>query len=172
MRNLLHTHRGFTLVEMVVYTAMLVVILLIIVSFIVSFGKAYNVLKSTIHINNSAIVSFERMVREIRLASNVDTAASILDTHPGRLALTTTDASGAPITLEFYINSGALMLRQEGVDVGPLTRSDVTITNLVFRSFSNGRSEAVKVEVTLESVVADTTKVKNFYGSAVLRESY
>ena len=171
MRNLLHTKRGFTLVEMVIYTAILVAILLLIVSFIISFGKAYNVLRSTIHINNSATVSFERMIREIRQANDVDTAASTLNTHPGVLVLKTTEA-GTPVTLEFYISGGILAVKKDGVDAGTLTRTDVTITNLVFRNLSNGISEAVKVEMTLESDVADTTKVRKFYGSAVLRDSY
>ena len=64
------------------------------------------------------------------------------------------------------------MLRQDSVDVGSLTRSDVTVTNLVFRLSDNGTSKAVKIEMTLESIVASTTKIKNFYGSAVLRGSY
>ena len=172
MKNLLHTKRGFTLIEMIIYISVLTVILVLIVSFIISFGRAYNVLRTTIRINNSAIVSFERVIREIRQANDVDTAASTLGTHPGRLVLTTTDASSAPITLEFYINSSELMLRQDGVDVGSLTRSDVTVTNLVFRLSDNGTSKAVKIEMTLESIVASTTKIKNFYGSAVLRGSY
>ena len=171
MRDLLYKKQGFTLVEMIVYTAILVVILLLIVSFIVSFGRAYNVLRTTIHINNSATISFERMIREIRQANDVDTAASTLGTHPGKLVLKTTE-EGTPVTLEFYINGGALTVRKDGVDEGTLTRTDVTIQNLVFQSVSNGTSEAVKVEMTLESVVANTTKVKKFYGSAVLRDSY
>ena len=171
MRNLLNTKRGFTLVEVIVYTSILVVILLLIVSFIVSFGKAYNVLRTTIHINNSATISFERMIRDIRQANDVDTAASTMGTHPGKLVLKTTEA-GTPVTLEFYISGGILSVKKDGVDAGTLTRTDVTVTNLVFRNLSNGKSEAVKVEMTLQSVVADTTKVKKFYGSAVLRESY
>lgn len=159
------------MVEMTVYTAILAVVLLLIVSFIVSFGRAYNVLRTTIHINNSATISFERMIREIRQANDVDTAASTLGTHPGKLVLKTTEAS-TPVTLEFYINGGVLSVRKDGTDVGGLTRTDVTITNLVFQSVSNGNSEAVKVEMTLESAVADTTRVKKFYGSAVLRDSY
>ena len=171
MRNLLNTKRGFTLVEVIVYTSILVVILLLIVSFIVSFGKAYNVLRTTIHINNSATISFERMIRYFRQANDVDTAASTMGTHPGKLVLKTTEA-GTPVTLEFYISGGILSVKKDGVDAGTLTRTDVTVTNLVFRNLSNGKSEAVKVEMTLQSVVADTTKVKKFYGSAVLRESY
>lgn len=172
MKNKIHINRGFTLVEMVIYIGILVSILLLIVSFIISFGKAYNVLKTTIHINNSAVVSFERMIREIRLASDVDMVASTLGTYPGHLVLITTDVSSAPITLEFYINSGVLILRQDSVDVGPLTRSDVTVTNLVFRLSDNGTSKAIKIEMTLESTIVSTTKSKNFYGSAVLRGSY
>lgn len=111
------------MVEMVVYTAILAVILLLIVSFIVSFGKAYNVLRTTIHINNSATVSFERIIREIRQANDVDTASSILGTHPGHLVLKTTDTAGTPVTLEFYINGGALTVKKDGLDAGVLTRS-------------------------------------------------
>lgn len=157
---------------MVIYTALLVVILVLIVNFIISFGRAYNVLRTTIHINNSATVSFERMIREIRQANDVDTGASTLGVHPGHLVLSTTDTSSNPVTLEFYINGGVLTVKEDGVDVGTLTRTDVTIESLVFRNISNGTSEAVKIEMTLESEVASSTRVKNFYGSAVLRDSY
>ena len=63
MKNLLHTKQGFTLIEMIIYISVLTVILVLIVSFIISFGRAYNVLRTTIRINNSAIVSFERVIR-------------------------------------------------------------------------------------------------------------
>lgn len=168
----MHTIRGFTLVEMVVYTTLLVVILVIIVSFIISFGNAYNILRSTIHIDNSATVSFERMIREIRQANDVDIGASTLGTHPGHLVLNTTDAADTPVILEFYINGGTLTVKKDGVDAGALTRTDVTIDNLVFVNISTSTSEAVKIEMTLESMIASTTKTKNFYSSSVLRGSY
>src|SRR3989338_5502326 len=96
--------RGFSLVEMVFYTAILAVALVAVMQTLVVIVRSYGVLRASQRIEQEATASMERMVREIRDASNVDDAGSVLGSSPGELLLNTTDAAGTAKTVEFYLD--------------------------------------------------------------------
>ncbi|MFA4890137.1 MAG: prepilin-type N-terminal cleavage/methylation domain-containing protein [Candidatus Paceibacterota bacterium] len=155
---------GFSLIEMVVYIAIAAGILAASVNSISSLMKSFNSARVTSKINNSAEAGMERMTREIRTAYGVN-SSSVLDSSPGRLKLDTYNASGATTTLEFYLNNGVLMVVEGGGAENPLTLNGVSVSNLVFYQIANATtSKAVKVEVIING--------KNFYDTAILRNSY
>ena len=117
-------------------------------------------------------VALERAARETRAALNVDTASSILDSHPGKLKLNSTDLAGNPKTFEFYLESGVIKLKEDGVVSGALTPSYLEITNLIFRSASSSHGAVVKMELSARDQRDRYARVKNFNASAVLRGGY
>lgn len=159
--------KGFSLIEMIVYVSILSVIFVIVVNTLLIVSRSYSSIKISLDINNSATVSVERMIREIRKANSVNLAQSTLDSNPGRLVLNTTDDAGLPLIVDFYLEDDTLKLKEGGVFSGDLT-DGVDVTNLVFRSISNGTSEAIKIEMEL----SNGSKNKIFYNTAVLRGSY
>jgi len=163
---------GFTLIEMIVYVAILSAVFILVVNTILIVSRSYSAIKVTSDINSSASISLERLIREIRLASGVDTIQSNLGTHPGRLFLNTVDSLGAPMTLDFYIENNLLKLKKNGVLSGTLVRDNIQVTNLIFRHIELGVSEAVKIEMRIQGTEGKSTKTEDFYGTAVLRGSY
>jgi type II secretory pathway pseudopilin PulG len=160
--------KGFSLVETVVYIGMVIVILVALVNMLLSMSRAYGYLKYSRHLQSSATASVDRMARDIRNSVSIDVVQSTLDSNPGILTLNTTTEAGAAQTFQYYISSGVIHVKQDGVDLGPLTLPDVTVNSLIFRKIETGISQAVKIEMTLTA----GTRTANFYDTAILRGSY
>ena len=159
--------KGFSLIEMIVYVSILSVVFVIVVNTLLIVSRSYSSIKVSLDINNSATVSMERMIREIRKARSIDLIQSTLNSHPGRLVLNTIDEEGLPLVVDFYLGNDTLKLKEGGVFSGDLT-DGVNVTNLVFRRISNGTSEAIKIEMEL----SNEDKNKVFYNTIVLTGSY
>lgn len=158
--------------EIIVYITVLSLLLAVIVMLLSGIVNSQKRLKSTKDIENAALFGFDRMVREAREAKNVVTAGSQLGVHPGILILSGTDAGGSPRTVEFFLNGSTLRLRENGVDLGPLSPGRARVTNLVFRMITTPNSEAVRIEATVESGEGAHYKSEKFSSTAILRGSY
>ncbi|TSC57915.1 MAG: Uncharacterized protein Greene041679_225 [Parcubacteria group bacterium Greene0416_79] len=169
--NRVSPRSGFSLLETLIYLALLSFALLAVTETLVAITRSYAALRAGARIEADGTLGMERLLREIRNAQSVD-AASLLGVHPGMLRLKTTTASGAPQTLEFYAESGRLYLKENGVVAGPLGSVETTLTNIVFRKIETQRSQGVKVEMTLGSGAGSAARSENFYATAVLRDSY
>ena len=169
MPNLPKNQKGFSLVEMLVYISILTLLLALVVSIIISLTSSQRSIKSQRSIDNSAIVGLERIVREIRLASQVNTSASIFDSSPGVLVLEGDDVDGNPRTVEFYISDGQVILRENGIDIGPVTQPEAVVTTLIFRLSTDPNSVGIRTELALESGTSTHYRSNNFYTFAVLR---
>jgi hypothetical protein len=164
--------RGLGIIEAILYISILILLVGVTVGSLISLSNIYRNLQSLEAINESAQSSLERMVRDVRGASSVDSLKSTFGTTPGDLFLNSVDQNGASTTVEYFATSSVIHVKEAGVDVGPLTASNVRVTNLVFRLLSSAKSQAVKIEMTMESGTSTTYVKKNFYSTAVLRGSY
>lgn len=164
--------RAFSLVEAAVYVGLLALVLVTVANTTLLMSRAYRELRASRHIQSSAVTALDRMVRDIRNARSVTVGASTLGVTPGVLTLETTTATGSPQTFQFYISNGALRMKQDGGDIGPLTLPGVSVSSLIFRHFVTAVSQAVKIELTLSSGTGSSTRIANFYSTARLRGSY
>jgi Tfp pilus assembly protein PilW len=164
--------KGFSLVETIIYIFILTLLLVGIVNSTLLLAKSYRSVKAVRSIESSAISAMDRMTREIKDATSINTGASSLNINPGVLSLNATNASGTAEVLRFYVSGGKIMMDRNGVSVGQLTFSDSNITTLVFRSISTSTSEAVKIEMAIQSGTSTSFITKNFYDTAILRSSY
>jgi len=167
------TKRGFTLVEMVVYVAVIAVIFAVVVNTILSVSSAWGNARVKRNLMQQGGATMERILREIRLADSVNVGGSTLGVHPGILELATIQSPSdeTALTRSFLLSSTTLMMSENSVNT-PLT-SGVDITNLIFYKITNGNiSEGVRVMLTVEDGVGRYYQSRNFYGTAVLRRSY
>ena len=169
--NFKYKNRGYSLPEIIFYVAFFSVLTAIVVGMLVRMSNSRERLQASQKVANSATVSLDRMVREIRTASDMSTSTSILDTNPGKLYLTSRDASGNIRSVEFYIATNTLRIKENNVDMGPLTEKGVSITNLIFRRSASSTDQAIKVEMTLESGTSTSYKSEKFYSTTILRQS-
>ncbi len=150
-------NRGFTLIEFLVYSTIVVVVGVVSVEFILNIyeGKA----KSTAYfeVQENARLAMERIIQEIHGAQNINLGSSSFDVNlavtPGaKLSLQMKDVSLNPT--EFDVVSGVLRIKQGTSGPYELTNNQVQITNLTFRNFTspNGRSRNIGVELVIEYV--------------------
>ncbi len=165
------SERGFTLVEMVVYAAVLGVLSVLAINSMLIMTQAYTSLRASRDLNASATAVLERMTREIRSASGID-AASVLGANPSDLVLDTKDASGGATTIEFYLQNGLINVKEGGVAKGSLMTSSTQAGNFIVRMMSGTNSKAVKIDLTITATRGTKSKTRNFYNTVVLRGSY
>ena len=114
--------------------------------------KSYTSVKLSRDLNFSASVAMERMANEIRLANNIDDAGSVFAASPGKLKLNTTDGSGAPATIEFFLSGTGFFVKEGAGAPEALTASATEITNLVFNKITSSTvSKAVKISLTAKA---------------------
>lgn len=160
---------GFSLLEMVIYIAILVFMLAIVIQVVFSITRSSRAVQSARNIETSATSALERMGRELRQAEAIDIAASTFNIHPGVLSLDGEDNVGVAYSREFYLLGGRLRLRENGVEVGSLTHASTTVTNLVFTRFYATSTEGVRIEMTLASGTTTAYRTETFYSSILLR---
>lgn len=159
--------RGYTLMEAVVYVAILAVFSVIAVNAIIIILGSFRHVRAERTVNTAATVAFERVVREARAAASITTANSSFDTHPGRLTLSLPNAA----TREFYIENGVLRVKEDGVYAGTLTASTTVIDSLIFRHLDHGTTQGVRIELTIHDT-RDPGATRQFADTAVLRGTY
>lgn len=160
--------KGYTLIEMLVYIAIVSVALLALIQSMLRISTSYENVKAVRVIEQAAIATMDRMQLETRSAASINVASSTFNTNPGVLALNTTNSR-----VRFYVSNNRLYLEEGGVVTGPLTETNVTVSSFVVRQITATSSSAVKIEMTLQASGYGTTTVsKNFYTTTILRGSY
>jgi len=160
-------NRGYTLIEMVVYIAVLAMFSIIIVFSLINVTKSFLEIRVERNVNNAALVSMDRIVREIRLSNSVDILNSTFGVNPGRLTLNT-----GITTVEFFVENDVLKMKEGGVLSGALIPSNIQIENLVFELITNGPVQAVKIDMSISDTRVSTTSTKNFNNTGLIRGSY
>ena len=162
------TNNGYSLIEMIIYVALLSAISLLVVSTIVSFTKSYRTLVALRVLDHSAISAMERMTRDIRGATNIDISQSVFGLTNGVLTIVTT-SNGIGTTTKFYLDNGAVKIDVNGIYFGPLTPSNASITALAFTKLDSGIGNAVKIDMTVSATVGFVTKIKIYHSTVILK---
>ena len=159
---------GYTLIEAIIYIAILAVLAVTFISLLFTMTRAYVNFRLTRDIVSSSSLALERMIGEIRRAEAVNVSSAL----PDRLVLDTTDNGGSATTMVFFLSSGVLMIKEGSGAAASTTSARVVVDNLVFRQTNTPESSAVKVEMTLSASRGEVTRTEKFYATAVLRGSY
>src|SRR3989339_1537779 len=168
-----HWRRGSSLLETLIYAAILGMVAVFAVSSILAMMKSYSSVKMSRDLNFSASVAMERMANEIRLANGIDDAGSVLAASPGKLKLDTTDSFGSPVTIEFFLSGTGIFVKEGSGAPEALTASSTEITSLIFNKItSSAISKAVKMNLTAKAKGSRMERTENFYNTAILRGSY
>lgn len=160
---------GFSLVEMLIYIALLILITVSALSLLLTLRSLLDEYRADQKVTESAQAVLERVLYDIRSADAIDTtdpSAVLVDT-PGHLVI----IRGATVT-EFYVSGGRLMVSVNSVELGPLTKESVVVDELRFFTYDNSVTEAIKVAFTLTATVGEANSTASFNGAAVLRGTY
>ncbi|MEI6346020.1 MAG: prepilin-type N-terminal cleavage/methylation domain-containing protein [bacterium] len=163
------TTQGFSLVEMIIYLALLSSVTVFLVNGISALTKSYADIRLAKAVSASASGALQRIVYEVRQASSINIGGSTFGSNPGVLSLVSTSASGATTTVAFSVNNGILRVSRGGVDEGPLTLSGASVTNFTLVLLQNSISNAIRITLTVQSSFGVKTRTETFYTTAVTR---
>jgi hypothetical protein len=168
MNKLTYIHKkGHTLLEAVLYTAILTLLLFVMVNTFISIGHIYGTVHSVRSINSGAITMLDRLVYEIRRGESIVDAETIFGTILSSITLRTSAND-----ISFEIVDGALTITETGGTGGSITSENVQVTAFVLERIVTGRGDGVKIALTLQSGTGRAERTKTFYTSAVLRGNY
>ena len=164
---------GVSLMETVVYVSLTALLSLMVVQTLLSLGKTFRAVKVTRDIENSALVSLDRMAKEIRLANSVDGGSVFgTTTSPGKLILAYSGVSTT--TREFSVDAdGILRLVENGADRGGLTSPNVSVKTFWVEQATTTGKTTIRVTLVLEDKIEKTNPAKaTFYTAAAMRNLY
>jgi type II secretory pathway pseudopilin PulG len=174
IKNNKNNQSGFSLVEIIIYFGLLAVISTLVTTNIISLFKNYNIVRSNQEIEYNAINILDKLTRDVRDARSVNIGDSSFSVAEGSISLniasTTNDT--ASNTIRFYLNNSKIKYMKDGVDVGNISTNAVNISNFRIYYISASSTEAVKVELTIDTIprLNSSQISKNFYTTILLRE--
>ncbi len=166
--NKISTTEGFSLVEMLIYTALLGLILSVILGSLLVIAESQERVLASRSLDRSAVMSLDRVVREVRLSDSIDADASEFEESTGVLVLENDDVSG-PIS--FFINNGSFFVEKEGQEQR-LSHSGVDVTRFYLTHISTDASEGVRIELEMSYTHDEGVVEQTFYSTATSRGSY
>lgn len=150
----LGAQRGFTVMEIVIYITLLALLMITIVRMLTIVVQSRGRLEAATEISSSALLVLGRIGLEVRAAST----ASI--SPEGYLVLEKNE-NGQEFTTEFVLDSQAIRLKENGVDLGPLTENSAKVTSVSYDIVVSGESRAVRTTLVLNN--------ETFYLTTALR---
>ncbi len=159
-KNIFDNKKGFTLVEMIIYIALVGIISVILFGILLFIIRVNNKIIALSRVNSNAYSTMERMTYEIINSQYIYIPTSnFVNYNPdlsagNQLSLATEIDSLANEEInyiDFYLENDALFIKEEGSVPIALNSSDVQITKLEFSYFKNDQRESVQVNMTIKA---------------------
>jgi prepilin-type N-terminal cleavage/methylation domain-containing protein len=136
----LNSHKGFTLIELILYISILTIILSALVPF--AWNSIGTGVKSSVQqeVNSNARYASERIKYEIRKASGI---SSVL---PNSIHLT--NFSPDTFTL-IYLSDGNIMINKNGSSVANLNSTNTVINSLTFTNYTSPDTKTKHIQFVI-----------------------
>lgn len=145
--------RGATVLEFVLYVAIVAIILLAVTQFSAEFVSTQAKATSVNEITHNARFAVARMTAEIRGATGVNVGSSTFGSSPGTLSLSMAAPAADPTI--FTLTNGRLTVQQGAGSALPLTSDRVEVLEFQVDNVSvTGRTRAVRLHLRLRHVNA------------------
>ena len=141
---------GFTLIETLIYLAIVAVAVGSFVVFSISVSGSRNKTFVIQEVQANARTAIQIMSQKIRAAEGINTAASTFGVDPGVLSLAVSDISKDPTVFELDQDDGILRITEGTASPVVLVSDEVKITNLVFTNLTSGGKGNIRIELTVE----------------------
>ncbi len=160
--NIKKSAKGFSLVEMVVYIALLALLVIAVVKSLVFMTSSYADIRVTKSIVSSAETLLNRFTYEVKRAT---TLSGAFGTTTGSLTLN----QGATTTI-FSLDSSLRAVISVNGTTAYLTGSEVKVTNFTFNQLqATTTSKGVTLQLTLTNSSGRTVKSENFEATSLTR---
>ncbi len=153
---------GFTLIEMIVYVALVGIIFIVLFNIIFFIIKANNKIIALSRVNSNAHSAMERMTYEIINSNYVYLPTSNFSSNNAQMSLATKvgASSNEEITfIDFYVENNTIFLKEEGLGSIAITSQDVLVSDMEFLYYKNDSRESITIDMIIQaknSAVSDS----------------
>jgi putative endonuclease len=142
---------GFTLVETLIYIAIIGGVVTAFVTFGINVSGSRNKTYVVQEVQANVRTALDIISQKIRASNGVNVGASTFGSHPGFLSLSMADATLNPTTIGYNTNNGTLEVKEGSASAIAITSDEVRITNLVFTNLTGSSvRENIRVQMTVE----------------------
>lgn len=159
------TIKGYTIIEMIFYVALVVLLTISVVSSLVVMTRAFKETSIQGDFIESANI-MERISRETRFSNSINAIGA------NDLKLNTKDDAGNAKTVRFVLSNSNIEFYENDVFTGNLNSPNIAVTALSFVQITTTQGKAVKISLTFKSNRDTTNRTKDFYDTIVLRGNY
>lgn len=151
--------KGTTLLEILIYFAIVGIVLLSAMSFSIQIFSTGAVSKNLNELNTNLQFLTEKIISEIQTADSVNANLSVFDNDQGTLALSVQPANDSPTIFDF--DNGNITMK-EGAGTAIQLNSDLVTVNLLrFSRLTYSKSpDQIVIDITISSNDSDVTKFK------------
>jgi len=155
--------KGFSLIELIIYIAVLAIILLGMMSFSIDLLelRSKNIVASEIEAQGRLIL--EHLETVARHSEGVNTGSSTFGTDPGVLSLDVVAAIDDPTVFSLSADDGTFQMKKGSEDTAQLTSSSVFVSELVFTDLTSVEELGIiQVNFTLQYVNEENARFFEF----------
>lgn len=167
MKSFIQKQRGMSIVDTMVYIAVLVILTSAAVTAIFSLNTVFERNKSERVLTDAATMVLERFTRDVRDADTVNLLLSTLAASSSVVVL-----ENSATTTTYSVTDGKVMLDVEGVSYGALTPDAVLVQNFSVVRYAGTQSDALRLTLDLATYGKFASTTEKFYSTVVLRGSY
>lgn len=147
----LKAERGFTLIEMLFYAAIVSAIAGVLTLSVANNLKAYSKAEARQNILVNANDALRLIIDEIKYAKSIYTPTSVFGSNSGQLSLETAlnvPAGETTTYVDYYLDGGRIYEKRESQTASPLTSDRVTVTSLLFTdSIATTTKDSITVQI-------------------------
>ena len=164
-------NRGFNIVEILIYSALVAMLLAIVVNILLLGVNMYRRFDAARNIQEAAVAVIERIVSESRNASMISVDASGVDANGQNFLTMFNSDNNVLATFAITTNGTVNVYNGSGTLVGPLTTSDVSAAGSYFL-IASSTQQLARVVLVLRSGQDQFEVTEHFYTSVIPRGSY
>jgi Tfp pilus assembly protein PilE len=165
-------NRGFTLVEMLVYAAGVVLILGVIISMLYFAYSWYGTIVNTSRSDQVGVTLADRLVDDIRSAQTIENAQSSFGSSNSYLTLTVLVTPSVTMTKYYALQNGRIAYKENSGTLQYLTPADITISGFTLNSLTSAVSKAVRFSFDIVYTTKTGPATTTYSGLGILRNSY
>lgn len=166
--------KGFTLIETIIYIAIIGGIMAAFVNFALNVSDSNNKTFEVEEVQANARQALHIISQKIRSAKGVNIDSSIFNIDPGVLSLAMTSGASDPTIISLNKDDGSLQIKEGAGSAVMVTAGNVKVTNLVFSNLSaSSTRENIGIDLTVEyasSTESDLISSQTLYTAVGIRE--
>ncbi len=152
MRLPIKQQSGFTLIELVVYAAVFILVIILLTSFVFDLIKAQNRTRISKELTENNKRALEAIVYEIKHAQEIYLPTSNLSADKGQLSLKTSQnaPSGEENSyIDIYLDDNdCLCVKRESSQPERMMSEDIKTSRLFFSSLGTSTSQTIRIKLT------------------------